>query len=75
MEDFKERVKNAILSGKETTSRWYFNPGYFFSYYFGASSFYGDKTERFYKVRDQSKQERPDFVEGKYKAIGRQLQK
>jgi hypothetical protein len=74
MADYKEKIKNSILNGASSTKSIFSNPGYYLSYYFGASSFYGDRVERFVVKRDGWKKERNYFVPIQCKALGRQMQ-
>ena len=75
MADFQEKIKNTVLSGASTTRSIFSNPGYYLSYYFGASSYYGDRVERFVMKRDGWKKERNYFLPIQFKALGRLLQK
>ena len=71
---WKEKIKNTVLSGASTTKSIFSDPGYYFSYYFGASSFYGDRVEKYTVKRDGWKKERNYFVPIQFKALGRQMQ-
>jgi hypothetical protein len=73
--DVKEKIKRTVLSGASSTKSVFSNPGYYLSYYFGASSFYGDRVEKYYPKRDGWKKERNYFIPIYFKALGRQMQK
>jgi hypothetical protein len=75
MEDSKQKLKKSILAGSSSLSSYFVNPGYHLSYYFGNSSFYGDRVHRFTDRNDMWRKEKIDFVPVQYKAIGRQMMK
>lgn len=73
MSSNKQKIAAMIKMNSNNLSETYYNPGYPFNPYFGASSFYGEQSRLFEHNVDLWHRDRVYFLPSYFKAIGRQL--
>ncbi len=73
MNSNKTKISQMINVNSNTTSERFYNPGYSWDPYFGASTFYGDQSRLHEFNYDGTHRDRPYFIHSMYKAIGRQF--
>jgi hypothetical protein len=68
----KEKIRQMVQQGSNTTNFSYTNPGYSCDPYFGASSFYGDQCRQYNYKFDYIRKDNVWFIPRYNKALGRQ---